>query len=146
MMKNILKTVLLSSVIFSQLIAGDLSKVGNIVTDSTTQLQWQDDAISSSNYLFWSEAINYCENLTLDGHSDWRLPNKNELLSLVDYSKFNPVIKENIFENISSNDYWSSTTNADYSGNAWGVDFSNGYTGNFNKTETLNVRCVRAGQ
>ncbi len=40
----------------------------------------------------------------------------------------------------SSNNYWSSTTNA------WNVNFNNGNTNNNNKTNTNNVRCVRAGE
>jgi len=41
-----------------------------IVTDTTTGLQWQDDANASSLTKKWTEAIDYCEALTLGGHDD----------------------------------------------------------------------------
>ncbi len=48
-------------------------------------------------------------------------------------------------ENQTSNNYWSSTTNASNTNNAWNVNFNNGYTNNNNKSNNNNVRCVRAG-
>lgn len=47
---------------------------------------------------------------------------------------------------ISSNNYWSSTTNANNTNNAWNVNFNNGNSNNNNKNNTNNVRCVRAGE
>jgi uncharacterized protein (TIGR02145 family) len=46
-------------------------------------------------------------------------------------------------ENLTSNNYWSSTTNANNTDNAWIVNFNNGNTNNNNKSNTNNVRCVR---
>ena len=54
-------------------------------------------------------------------------------------------------ENLTSNNYWSSTTNANNTSSAWiviavyalGCNFNNGNTNNNNKTNTNNVRCVR---
>ena len=45
-----------------------------------------------------------------------------------------------------SNRYWSSTTNANNTGNAWNVNFNNGNVNNNNKTNTNYVRAVRGGQ
>ncbi len=47
---------------------------------------------------------------------------------------------------ISSNNYWSSTTNANNSDNAWIVNFNNGNSNNNNKTNSNYVRCVRGGE
>jgi RNA-directed DNA polymerase len=48
-------------------------------------------------------------------------------------------------QGVSSN-YWSSTTNANNSGNAWNVNFNNGNVNNNNKTNSYYVRAVRAGK
>ena len=55
-----------------------------MISDSGTNLFWQKNPVKKAT---WKEALDYCENLEYAGHYDWRLPNKNELLSLVDYSK-----------------------------------------------------------
>lgn len=54
------------------------------VTDAYTGLIWEQN--SSEKALTWEEALAYCENLSLAGNTDWRLPNINELNSLVDYN------------------------------------------------------------
>lgn len=55
-----------------------------MIRDLSTDLFWQKEPVKKAT---WKEALAYCESLDYAGHSDWRLPNKNELLSLVDYSK-----------------------------------------------------------
>jgi len=113
-----------------------------IVTDNETSLQWQDN---ESAYKTWQSAIDYCENLTLGSYEDWRLPNINELTSLVDDGKSNPSIDTG-FQHTVSNYYWSSTTNASHSGNAWIGSFNYGHQSSNGKDDFYYVRCVRAGQ
>jgi hypothetical protein len=122
----------------------DFTRDGSVVTDSTTGLQWQDDAIGST--MNWKSAIEQCENLTLDGHSDWRLPNLKELTSIVDDTRVNPSIDTDTFQFIASSFYWSSTTNAGNSSDAWNVYFNYGYQYSYYKSDSYFVRCVRAGQ
>ncbi len=119
------------------------TKSGNIVTDSVTGLQWQDDAVATTTT--WQGAIDRCEALTLDTYSDWRLPNLNELTSIVDDTKSNPSIDTTVFTNTFSNVYWSSTTNV-YSSYAWAIPFRHGKQSFYTKTDSSYVRCVRAGQ
>ena len=69
----------------------------------------------------------------------WRLPKIEELLSIVDYTKHNPASSEEI----TSNSYWSSTTDASYAGRAWGVDFSDGCSNDCHTQYSKYVRCVR---
>ena len=124
----------------------DFTKAGNTVTDNTTGLQWQDDVVGSTRT--WQAAIDHCEALSLDGFNDWRLPNLNELISLVDYGSTRPAI-DPTFQSVASNDYWSSTTYAGISGSAWYVTFSYGnqsYDGKSGSGSSRYVRCVRAGQ
>ena len=54
------------------------------MTDNLTGLMWTKDAsLPNVTMEYWNQAIDYCDNLTLAGYSDWRLPNVNELESLV---------------------------------------------------------------
>ena len=95
----------------------------------------------------WEQALTYCENLTLGGHSDWRLPNRNELQSIVDYSRYNPAIDTTYFPGTVASYYWSSTPYAnDASYYAWIVYFNVGYVYNLTKTNYNYVRAVRGGQ
>ena len=54
------------------------------VTDLATGLVWQDDAGVEAATFTWLEALDYCSNLALDGNENWRLPNINEFLTIVD--------------------------------------------------------------
>lgn len=136
------------------------------VTDSCTNLEWQryghasDDGYTvpaaagdcdlysgtySSSYCTytWQNALKYCSGLSLDGHSDWRLPNAKELQSIVKYSAYSPAIDTTIFTNTKSDYYWSSTTYANSSSYAWSARFLNGTIYSNDKTVSYYVRCVR---
>ena len=113
-----------------------------VVVDKSTNLMWQDDNNAKSVTKTWVEAINYCENLNFAGYSDWRLPNINELDSIVDYTKHNPAISSE-FSNVDLGYYWSSSSIAGYSDHAWYVYFGYGYDNGFFKFYSNYVRCVR---
>jgi len=121
------------------------TKTNGVVTDSKTTLEWQDDYSDNGNNIKstnWIDAIDYCERLSLNGHNDWRLPNKKELLSIVDYGNFNPAISP-IFDMITFTYYWSSTSYASVTNLAKIVGFSSGATNSEDKSNILSVRCVR---
>ncbi len=118
-----------------------------IITDSTTALQWQDDEIVKITLRNWTSAIDYCENtLALGGHNDWRLPNQKELLSISDRSRYNQAIDMAVFINTATSSYWSSTTVAYSTIHAWIVNFSSGNPYYYYKSTGRFVRCVRDGQ
>ena len=119
-----------------------------IVSDTQTGLQWQDDSDTKDYTRDWQSAIAYCEALdttATSGYDDWRLPNVNELYSIVDMSIYDPALS-GIFENIASSRYWSSTTYEDDHEYAWYVYFLNGVMYDRNKDSNRYVRCVRDGQ
>ena len=123
--------------------SGSQGAVVNSVLDSKTGLEWQDDAVGDT--MDWVEAIKYCESLELDSNKDWRLPNINELKTIIDRSRYNPAIVST-FEHTSSGYYWSSTTYEYYHEFAWYVSFSYGYVYRGYKGTSRYVRCVRDGQ
>ncbi len=117
-----------------------------IVTDSITELQWQDNDDAGHMEKAWIEAIDYCEELPLGG-GGWRLPNKKELLSIVDHSHYYPALDTDVFQNYSLQEYCSSTTSlvGTLSG-TWVVDFRTGTSINIHKNYAKHIRCVRGGQ
>ena len=119
--------------------------IKEVVTDSATGLMWQDDASVKSIIGSWSGAKEYCKNLTQSGYSDWFLPSIVELESIVDIKRYNPAIKKE-FQNSVSSYYWSSSPSVPSSDYAWLVYFKSGYSYRSNKTGNLYVRCARAGQ
>ena len=82
-----------------------------IVKDSATNLVWQKGYTAELN---WKEALAYCANLNYAGYTDWRLPNKNELLSLVDYEKTTKPIS--MFPGDEGDYFWTSTFGYYYGG------------------------------
>lgn len=115
----------------------------SIVTDNKTKLQWED--YTKNNASRWDGAIARCEALSLGGYDDWRLPNINELKSIIVDTKVAPSI-DGAFVNTSTSSYWSSTTSVDRSDYAWIAFFSNGTVGRNGKDYSNYVRCVRAGE
>ncbi len=114
------------------------------ITDNVTSLIWQKtDVYAEMN---WADAITHCDNLTLGGQTDWRLPSQIELVSIIDNGVYSPSINAMYFPNTFLS-YWSSTTLAWSTYNAWQVDFSVGVSGFGDKTYPHNfARCVRGGQ
>lgn len=116
------------------------------VTDTGTGLMWQ-KAITAA--YTWQQALAYAEELVLPagGYSDWRLPNRNELQTLVDYTRYDPSIDPLLQMSTMSSDYWSSTTDASNTAHARFVHFNYGDVHNyFDKSGSCHVRAVRAGQ
>ncbi|GGD36130.1 hypothetical protein GCM10012288_07640 [Malaciobacter pacificus] len=141
--------------------ARNYTKEKGIVIDKVTGLQWQDDYSDNAGAITlkpWSTqtnydaanyddtigdtAVTYCENLTLGDYNDWRLPTQEELESIIDYSKYSPSMNS-VFENTISDSYWSSTSSAKLSSQAWGVYFNNGWNFYAFKNANAYVRCVR---
>ncbi len=115
------------------------------VLDRKTGLIWQQGIDYSTRN--WEAAISYCDGLNLAGRSDWRLPNVRELESITDDSKYSPAIDSTAFPGTLSLHYWSSTTVADSTSDAWYVHFSDGFVNSgSNKTVSFYVRCVRSEQ
>ncbi|KJU84636.1 protein containing DUF1566 [Candidatus Magnetobacterium bavaricum] len=81
------------------------------------------------------------------GYTDWRLPNVNELESLVDSGMSLPALPSgHPFTNVQSNYYWSSTSYANYTSSAWIVSMFDGFVHAYGKSRNYYVWPVRSGQ
>lgn len=123
--------------------------VDDVVIDRATGLMWPASGLAAGCYnggvKHWYNAIDYPNTLNFAGFIDWRIPNINELLSIVDYSRHNSAIYEPPFDNTSSSSYWTSTTYESSTTRAWTVDFNNGRPTHMVKTDYTKLRCVRGG-
>ena len=118
-----------------------------------TDIEVQGDDIS------WCEALHYCEDLIFATHDDWRLPNIQELQSIVDYSLLDPAVDTTFF-GVSLPPapppggcelfYWSSTRVEDGDPNdpgtqlAYDVNFFNGVASSRGRSNLHYVRAVRS--
>ena len=105
------------------------------VTDLNTGLLWQqeghqytyDDGIQD----YQQDAADYCAVLNLGGRSDWRLPSRHELVTIVDFGKPGPMINSQYFPiaQWSAGDHWYWSAEFIYAiDRRWGcfVDFETG--------------------
>ena len=107
--------------------------------DSKTGLEWQRE---SAGEMTWDQAKSYARSLRLAGKGGWRLPSLAELESLLDRSRYRPVVREEVpFRD--SRSYWSSTTFQEETGAAWIVMFEGAYVLSYSKSNRYHVRCVR---
>jgi len=112
------------------------------VTDNITGLMWQ-QTVPTGTYT-WSQAVAYCPTLSLAGHSDWRLPSRIELVSIVDFGVTSgATINATYFPSTPTSWFWSSSPLAGSSSSAWVVGFDDGYTSYGGVSNTGDVRCVR---
>lgn len=104
----------------------------------TTSLQWQ--KTPNNEPITWTNADAYCSSLG-DGS---RLPEIKELISLVDYSMFNPALPEgNPFQDVVLSWYWSATALAENPSLAWEVAVANGRVDTNDKSVVSRTWCVR---
>ena len=145
MIKKLLIILLFTNILLADFIRNDNSEV---VLDTSTNLLWLDTNGVKVSKIF-EESLSFCESLEIEGYKEWRMPNYNELYSIVDLSKKNITIDDN-FKNKDSQEYWTSTLSR-YSfeqnkTKAWTIHFGNGHD-NVTKLDysSVNIRCVHYG-
>ncbi len=135
------------------------------ITDNLTCLIWDKNA-NRFGQRNWSTALSDCNTLSdassdltdSSGAGDWRLPNVRELQSLIHYGFVDPALPNtagtgqhgeggDTFNNVPSPSfYWSSTTLASDTVDAWGVTFFRGFVvSGGGKGFSSFVWCVRGG-
>lgn len=98
---------------------------GEVVLDRLTSLIWLRNANLADFPMTWPEALEHVARMNREqslGFVDWRLPNRRELLSLIDYQTKKPTLPEgHPFRNVVLGWYWTSTNAAIHPGYAWYV-------------------------
>lgn len=124
------------------------------VTDNLTGLIWLKNANCFGTQI-WTAALSSANSLATGqcGLTDnsiagqWRLPNVNELESLVDEQHSQPALPVgHPFAGVQSSTYWSSSSDANYTYYAWIVYMGIGNLSYDGKTYSHYVWPVRAGQ
>ena len=114
------------------------------VIDHTTGLMWTADDVGDRR-LTWSDADQAAKAVTIGGHSDWRLPTRQELLSLVDDTRFDPAIDTAAFPTCKPEFYWTASSWAPSpASNAWLVNFHDGDSYGNDRNSGARVRAVRS--
>jgi len=120
------------------------------VLDRETGLVWEQSPSTSAFTWGNGQAAFHCNNLSVGDRKGWKLPTIQELASLVDGDPHNTSSPRlppgHPFSNVQSSFYWSASTNASFTGHAWGVDFGDGGVLNGYRTSNFFVWCVRGGQ
>ncbi|HZR81811.1 MAG TPA: DUF1566 domain-containing protein [Candidatus Binatia bacterium] len=141
------------------------------ITDTNTGLMWEklsrDGSIHDKELQYtWAQALAVkvagLNSIAFAGHTDWRLPNVNELYSLIRLYQYTPAVSSPAFHwncivgctvldcsctYTQSSLYWTSTSEAQYPGAAaWYVGFHDGTVGRRDKKYlSAHVRAVRGG-
>ena len=126
------------------------------IYDNVTGLMWVENPnllpapfsiAGVQDELNWNDTIDACEGLIYAGHSDWRCPNINEIMSLFFINPTGQQIDLDFFKYIYNWYYWSSTTYFFNTTAAWITEFIYGltYTAYKDTSECL-VIPVRGGR
>ena len=124
-----------------------------VITDTKTGLVWSKE--TKNTWVNWHQAKEYCANLTTGWKTNWRLPDRTELSSIINDNCFKPGSGYNNviyseFDTVESDTYWSSTVYnyfwftplTDDTGYVWILYFGNGDSIEVDKTDNHYVLCV----
>lgn len=117
------------------------------VLDRLTGLTWTLDANSGGFPMTWLEALDFAAAMNRErafGFTDWRLPNRRELRSLICHQSRKPPLPEgHPFRGLMETWYWTSTSAAINPDHAWYVNMAGGRMFFGRKDESFLAWCVR---
>jgi len=105
------------------------------ITDNITGLMWQK---VDGGEMTYENATTFCNNLTLGGYTDWRLPNSIELFSINNYNSINPALNTTYFTQTQAEYWWTNEVRMDDATSVWVVNAGGGI-GAHPKSETISA-------
>jgi hypothetical protein len=116
----------------------------DVVSDKETGIVWERSPDTTDRD--WVTAIAHCYDSELANRKGSRLPTIEELASLLDEDEGPPTLPAgHPFINVQLGSYWSSTTDARLTSDAWAASFLRGVVRSPDKALPLFVWCVRGG-
>lgn len=119
------------------------------VTDNLTGLIWEQKNETNDPLTYtYNDAAVYCENLSLGGFDDWRMPSRKEYATILNLGRLSPSLDTAYFPffirtNPTDIYYWTSSDYHDDPGQSWIMQLSFGIIDKGPKTSLYKVRCVR---
>lgn len=132
-------------------------EASGVVVDLSTGLMWQRCPMGyewknsacalpagAVTVFSWEQAlVQAAKAKSFAGFSDWRMPNKNELGSIVDYACAQPALDSTLFPETAPSGYWTNSPNSFTPERAWAVNFAYGDHMSSMRADLLGVRLVR---
>jgi Protein of unknown function (DUF1566) len=104
----------------------------NLVFDNLVGRMWTRQ-IGIGSTTSWALALDYCNTLDLGDYTDWRLPTRREVGSLIDFGSTNYLPADHPFSGAPVVPFWTSTSYRSFPVNyAWGIN--GGFLGAYLKT------------
>lgn len=135
--------------------ADDFTDHGNgTVTYKITGLMWKvcaegqtwEGSACKGAYATYTHAQALKITSTFAGHTDWRLPNLNELSTIVAQEKQDPTINTAVFPKSPATWFWTTSVSDNDLYGAWNISFFNGDHHYDSRSEHFAVRLVRGGR
>jgi hypothetical protein len=123
-----------------------VNEADGLVLDEVTGLEWQrsvDVGPGESGGFVWEAAVAHCDELEQGGKSDFYLPSRLELVTLVDPARFDPAIDGDAFPETAPEAYWTASPVAASAEQSFYVNLFFGYTSSNYRVYEQFVRCVR---
>jgi hypothetical protein len=122
------------------------------VTDNLTGLTWEQQTAENEQLIYtYSDAVNYCENLNIGGHDDWRVPTRKEYSTVLNLGRVSPSLDTTYFPYYTGSDtglyYWTASPYYPDITKRWTVQIAFGTLESYSVATSpplqIKVRCVR---
>lgn len=117
--------------------------IASSLSSNNSKIQWQNFDTISKKKVSWFEAENYCSKLTNSNSKNWRMPNINELFTILLKTEGSNKKKFDLTRLPSNHTYWTSNVNVYNKKYAWKINIYNTFLISTKKSGMYSVICVK---